>query len=152
MKATTLEINGQEYNVRAAPGTMLLWVLREHLGLTGTKYACGKSYCGSCTIHMDGKPVKACVTPLSLAAGRKIITIEGLAEDGKHPLQIAWEKHQIPQCGYCQSGMIMQAAALLRENNRPSRDEIIASLNGNLCRCGTYYRIIDAIQQIDTIK
>ena len=144
----TLEINGEKRTVEADSGTSLLWVLREHLGLTGTKYGCGKALCGSCTIHMDGNPVRACVTPASVAEGRQITTIEGLSEDGTHPLQLAWIDAQVPQCGYCQSGQIMQAAALLEKNKQPSRDEIISYMNGNLCRCGTYMRIIKAIEQV----
>lgn len=144
----TLEINGKKRTVEADGNTSLLWVLREHLGLTGTKYGCGKALCGSCTIHMDGNPIRACITPLSVAEGRKITTIEGLSEDGTHPLQLAWIDAQVPQCGYCQSGQIMQAAALLEKNKQPSRDEIISYMNGNLCRCGTYMRIIKAIEQV----
>ncbi len=148
MAVITLDVNGKERTVEVDPGTTLLWVLREHLGLTGTKYACGKAFCGSCTVHLDGSPARACITPVSLAEGRKITTIEGLSEDGTHPLQLAWIEAQVPQCGYCQSGFIMQAAALLESNKNPSREEIISYMNGNLCRCGTYVRIIKAIEQV----
>lgn len=148
MAVITLEVNGQERTVDVAPGTSLLWVLREHLELTGTKYGCGKAICGSCTVHLDGSPMRACITPVSLAEGRKVTTIEGLSKDGTHPLQLAWIEAQVPQCGYCQSGFIMQAAALLEQNKQPNREEIISSLNGNLCRCGTYMRIIKAVEQV----
>lgn len=146
MANTTFTVNGQEKTVEVKPGTPLLWVLREHLGLTGTKYSCGKAVCGACTVHLDGNPIRACITPVSLAKGRNVTTIEGLSDDGSHPLQQAWIEAQVPQCGYCQSGQIMQAAALLDRNQNPSREEIISYMNGNLCRCGTYMRIIKAIE------
>ena len=148
MAAFQLKVNDQQYQVEADPDTPLLWVLREKLGLTGTKYGCGKSYCGSCTIHVEGNPTRACVTPVSLAVGKKIRTIEGLSQDGLHPIQEAWIKAQVPQCGYCQSGFIMQAVTLLKKNKKPSREEIIAHLDGNICRCGTYLRMIQAIEQV----
>ena len=116
MAAITFEVNGQKRTIDADPGTPLLWILREHLGLMGTKYACGKAFCGSCTVHLDDNPSRACITPVSLAEGRKVKTIEGLSEDGTHPLQLAWIEAQVPQCGYCQPGFIMQAAALLEKN------------------------------------
>jgi len=124
----------------------LLWVLREHLKLTGTKFGCGSGLCGACTVHLDGRPMRACITPISAVAGKSVTTIEGLSKDQSHPLQKAWIETQVPQCGYCQSGQIMQAAALLESNKNPSREEIIAYMNGNICRCGTYLRIIRAIK------
>jgi isoquinoline 1-oxidoreductase alpha subunit len=147
MTTYTLNINYKDYEVVVAQGTSLLWVLREHLGLTGTKYGCGIAQCGSCTIHIDGAAMRACIIQIDdVADGQKIMTIEGLSEKGDHPLQKAWIESQAPQCGYCQSGQIMQAAALLEENPSPSRDEIKAFMNGNLCRCGTYMRIVKAIE------
>ncbi len=140
-------VNGERREVAAALDTPLLWVLREELGLTGTKFGCGVAACGACTVHLDGAPVRACATPVSLAAGRSVTTIEGLSPDGTHSLQKAWIAEQVPQCGYCQSGQIMMAAALLREKKRPSRREIVAHMNGNICRCGTYLRIIAAIER-----
>ncbi|SVA96104.1 uncharacterized protein METZ01_LOCUS148958, partial [marine metagenome] len=124
----------------------LLWVLREHLKLTGTKFGCGSGLCGACTVHLDGQPMRACITPISAVAGKSVTTIEGLSKDQSHPLQKAWIETQVPQCGYCQSGQIMQAAALLESNKNPSREEIVAYMNGNICRCGTYLRIIRAIK------
>ena len=147
MPSYTLKINQTTHTVNVDSSTSLLWVIREHLGLMGTKYACGKGQCGSCTIHIDDTPVRSCILPISAAAnGQELITIEGLSENNDHPLQLAWEEAQVPQCGYCQSGQIMQAAALLKENPSPSREEILNYMNGNLCRCGTYLRIVKAIQ------
>lgn len=147
MANISLTVNGKKHNLYVQPEAKLLWVLREHLGLTGTKYGCGVGQCGSCTIHIDGNPVKACTLPVSAVAnGQAVTTIEGLSEDRSHPLQKAWIEHQVPQCGYCQSGQIMQAASLLASNSNPSREEIINHMNGNLCRCGTYLRILKAIQ------
>lgn len=147
MATYSLNINGTSHEVDVAQGTSLLWVLREHLGLTGTKYSCGIAQCGSCTIHLDGNPVRACVLQVdNVANGQKIKTIEGLSEKGDHPLQRAWIEAQAPQCGYCQSGQIMQAAALLEKNPNPSREEIKSHMNGVLCRCGTYLRILEAIE------
>ena len=147
MANISLKVNGKKYTLDINPDTKLLWVLREHLGLTGSKYGCGVGQCGSCTIHVDGAPLKACTLPVSAVAdGKAITTIEGLSKDRSHPLQKAWIEHQVPQCGYCQSGQIMQAAGLLSSNPSPSREEIINHMNGNLCRCGTYLRIIKAIQ------
>src|SRR5579862_2618804 len=142
-----LTVNGQRHEVDAAPDTPLLWILREHLGLTGTKFGCGIAACGACTVHVDGQAVRACVTPASLAEGRAVTTIEGLSPDGSHPLQKAWIAEQVPQCGYCQSGQIMMAATLLAENKHPSREDIVAHMDGNICRCGTYLRIISAIER-----
>ncbi|RTE54431.1 (2Fe-2S)-binding protein [Arenibacter aquaticus] len=147
MAKYTLEINNTRHDIEVGSGTSLLWVLREHLGLTGTKYGCGIAQCGACTIHIDNKPMKACVLQVDdFADGQKIKTIEGLSSKGDHPLQRAWIETQAPQCGYCQSGQIMQAAALLEENSNPSREEIKSYMNGILCRCGTYLRIIKAIE------
>ena len=147
MASYTLDINNQKYQVEVEEGTSLLWVIREHLGLTGTKYGCGIAQCGACTIHIDGNPMKACVLPVNnFANGEKITTIEGLSENGDHPVQKAWIEAQAPQCGYCHSGQIMQALNLLENNPNPSREEIKEHMNGNLCRCGTYLRIIKAIE------
>jgi aerobic-type carbon monoxide dehydrogenase small subunit (CoxS/CutS family) len=125
-----------------------LWVIREHLKLTGTKFGCGMAQCGACTVHLDGVAVRSCQTPISQAAGKKITTIEGLHPEGKHPLQVAWIAEQVPQCGYCQSGQIMQAAALLARNPKPSDDEIVSAMSGNICRCATYLRIKRAIKRV----
>lgn len=144
---TAFRINGRAVEVGAEPDTPLLWVIREHLKLTGTKFGCGIAQCGACTIHVDGAPVRSCVTLLQDVAGSEVTTIEGLSPNASHPLQKAWIEEQVPQCGYCQSGQIMQAAALLKNNPSPSRDEIIAHMDGNICRCGTYVRIISAIQR-----
>ena len=140
-----LTINGKAHNVDAPGDTPLLWVIREQLQMTGTKFGCGAGLCGACTVHLDGTAVRSCQTALSEAAGKKITTIEGL--NGQHPVQKAWIAEQVPQCGYCQSGQIMQAAALLARNKQPSREEIVEHMDGNLCRCGTYLRIISAIQR-----
>jgi len=140
---TNLNVNGKVLTVQADGDTPLLWVIREHLQLTGTKFGCGAGLCGACTVHINGNPVRSCQTALSEAAGKSITTIEGL--EGKHPLQRAWVSEQVPQCGYCQSGQIMQAASLLAKNNDPTKDEIVAHMNGNLCRCMTYARIQRAI-------
>ena len=140
-------LNGKSVQITAEDDANLLWTLRERLKLTGTKFGCGVSLCGSCTVHLDGKPIKSCITPLSQVQGKKVTTIEGLSEDSSHPLQVAWVEEQVPQCGYCQSGQIMQAAALLAENPNPNRDEIIKHMNGVLCRCGTYLRILKAIEK-----
>jgi isoquinoline 1-oxidoreductase subunit alpha len=140
-------VNGQEREVDVAPNTPLLWVLREHLKLSGTKFGCGIAACGACTVHIDGEAVRSCAMPVSLIAGKSVTTIEGLSSDGSHPLQKAWVAEQVPQCGYCQSGQIMQAATLLVRNKMPTRDEIVAHMDGNICRCGTYLRIISAIER-----
>jgi len=139
-----LEINGKAYEVEVAPDVPLLWVIRERLKLTGTKFGCGIGMCGSCTVHMDGKAIRSCQTPVGDAQGTKITTIEGLPEI--HPIKKAWLEEDVPQCGYCQSGQIMQAAALLNEDPHPSEAEIIEHMNGNLCRCGTYTKIKSAIR------
>ena len=142
-----LSVNGERRDVDAPPETPLLWALRERLGLTGTKFGCGVAQCGACTVHIDGTPVRSCVTSLAQVEGRAVTTIEGLSKDGTHPLQRAWIAEQAPQCGYCQSGQIMSAAALLAEKKHPTRADIIAHMNGNICRCGTYPRIIAAIER-----
>jgi len=140
------ELNGSKTKLDSQPETALLWALREHPKLTGTKFGCGSGLCGACTVHLDGQPIRACITPVSAVAGKSVTTIEGLSKNRSHPLQKAWVEAQVPQCGYCQSGQIMQAAALLESNKNPSRDEIVAYMNGNICRCGTYLRIIRAIK------
>ena len=140
------ELNGTRTALEQPPHTALLWVLRENFKLTGTKFGCGSGLCGACTVHLDGQPMRACITPISAVAGKSVTTIEGLSKDQSHPLQKAWIETQVPQCGYCQSGQIMQAAALLESNKNPSREEIVAYMNGNICRCGTYLRIIRAIK------
>ena len=141
-----LTVNGTDHEVDAAPDTPLLWVIREALGLTGTKFGCGAGLCGACTVHVDGVAVRSCQTPASDAEGMAVTTIEGLDPAGEHPLQKAWVDLQVPQCGYCQSGQIMQAAQLLADNPKPSREDIVAHMGGNLCRCMTYDRIVDAIE------
>ena len=142
-----LSINGKSYTVDAPPDTPLLWVIREQLQLTGTKFGCGMAQCGACTVHLNGQPIRSCQTPVSAAAGKKITTIEGLHPEGKHPLQLAWIAEQVPQCGYCQSGQIMQAAALLAKNPKPSDEQIVEAMSGNICRCATYLRIKRAIKR-----
>jgi isoquinoline 1-oxidoreductase subunit alpha len=143
----SLTVNGASQRVDVSPDTPLLWVLRDHLGLTGTKYGCGMALCGACTVHVDGQAVRSCVMPISAAAGKSVLTIEGLSRDGSHPLQQAWIAEEVPQCGYCQSGQIMAAAVLLRENPRPSDADIDDAMSGNICRCGTYQRIRRAIHR-----
>ena len=142
-----LEVNGKPYFHEGDPAMPLLWFLRDQLQMTGTKFGCGQALCGACTVHMDGAPVRACVTPMVAVTGRSIVTIEGLDANGRHPLQLAWVELGVPQCGYCQSGQIMQAAALLKNNPRPSEGDIETAMSGHLCRCGTYARIKAAIQQ-----
>ena len=142
-----LTINGRTHELDIAPDTPLLWALRDHLQLTGTKFGCGKGLCGACTVHMDGNPARACLTPVSAASGANIVTIEGLSVDASHPVQQAWRDHNVPQCGYCQSGQIMSAAALLADNPTPTDGEIDQAMSGNICRCGTYPRIRKAIRQ-----
>jgi isoquinoline 1-oxidoreductase alpha subunit len=143
----SVTLNGEPRELDLDPGTPLLWVLRDHLGLTGTKYGCGKAECGACTVHLDGAPVNACVTPLSAVAGRTVTTIEGLSPDGRHPLQLAWIVEEVPQCGYCQPGQLMVAAALLHEYPRPTDAQIEVAMSRVLCRCGTYKRIRQAIHR-----
>ena len=141
----SLTVNGKAYKVDVAPDAPLLWVLRDTLGLTGTKYGCGIALCGACTVHLNGEPVRSCTTPIAQVAGKKVTTIEGLSRDSNHPLQKAWIAEEAPQCGYCQSGQIMSAAALLAKNKNPSDGDIDKAMSGNICRCGTYNRIRKAI-------
>ena len=150
--AFTLRVNGTAHELDVEPETPLLWVLRDDIGLTGTKFGCGISECGACTVHLDGQPVRACTTPAASAVGREISTIEGLSEDNSHPLQRAWIEHSVPQCGYCQSGQLMSAAALLSRTAKPSDSEIDSAMAGNLCRCGTYIRIRKAIHRAGELK
>lgn len=141
-----LHVNGQAHALDVDPQMPLLWALRDHVGLTGTKYGCGQALCGACVVHLDGEAVRACVTPVRRADGRAVVTIEGLSPDGSHPLQKAWVELAVPQCGFCQAGQIMTAAALLKKNPQPTEAEIDTSLAGNLCRCGTYLRIRAAVK------
>jgi isoquinoline 1-oxidoreductase subunit alpha len=140
-------VNNKPASVDVEPDTALLWVVREHLKLTGTKFGCGSGLCGACTVHVDGKAVRSCQTQMSAVSGKRVTTIEGLSNNNSHPLQRAWIAEQVPQCGYCQSGQIMQAADLLARNRAPSREQIVAHMDGNICRCGTYPRIVRAIQR-----
>ena len=142
-----ITINGAEVEVDAAPETPLLWAIRDHLNLTGTKYGCGLALCGACTVHLEGRAIRSCVLPLAAVAGRAITTIEGLSKDRSHAVQRAWLEIDVPQCGYCQSGQIMSAAALLKSNPKPSDADIDAALSGNICRCGTYTRIRKAVHR-----
>jgi isoquinoline 1-oxidoreductase alpha subunit len=140
-------VNGRQVDLAVSPDDSLLWVLRERLKLTGTKFGCGVAQCGACTVHLEGVAVRSCVTRMGRVEGKRVTTIEGLSPDGSHPLQKAWIAEQVLQCGYCQSGQIMQAAALLKSTPKPTRAQIVQHMNGNLCRCGTYGRIIRAIQR-----
>jgi isoquinoline 1-oxidoreductase alpha subunit len=142
-----LVVNGQPHEVDAPADMPLLWVLRDLIGLTGTKFGCGMALCGACTVHLDGQPVRACITPVSAVAGRPVTTIEGLSKDGTHPVQRAWQEIDVVQCGYCQSGQVMTAAALLKQNPAPSDADIDTAMAGNLCRCGTYQRIRAAVHR-----
>jgi aerobic-type carbon monoxide dehydrogenase small subunit (CoxS/CutS family) len=142
-----LNVNGQSVDTDATPDTPLLWVLRDHLGMTGTKFGCGAALCGACTVHLDGEPVRSCQLPLEAVAGRKVTTIEGVSADRSHPVQQAWMELDVPQCGYCQSGQIMSATALLARNPSPTDADIDVAMSGNLCRCGTYPRIRSAIHR-----
>lgn len=146
MATYTLNVNGAARRVKVDPDTPVLWVLRDHLHLTGTKYGCGVAACGACTIHVDGQPVRSCQLPVSAVKKQEITTIEGLSERGNHPVQQAWLEHDVAQCGYCQTGQIMSAVALLKNNPHPGDDEIATYMSGNICRCGTYLRIKAAIQ------
>jgi aerobic-type carbon monoxide dehydrogenase small subunit (CoxS/CutS family) len=147
MSSIGLTVNGKRHELAVRPDTPLLWILRDTLGLTGTKYGCGMGVCGACTVHLDGKAVRSCQTPIGSVGVRKVTTIEGLSIDRSHPIQRAWIAEQVPQCGYCQSGQIMQAAALLAKTPRPTREEIDDAMSGNICRCATYQRIRRAIQR-----
>ncbi|MFN5234669.1 MAG: (2Fe-2S)-binding protein [Burkholderiaceae bacterium] len=144
--AISFNLNGSAVSVQSEPDTPLLWVIRDEIGLTGTKFGCGKAQCGSCTVHVNGSAVRACQTPVSSVSGKKVATVESLSADNSHPLQKAWIKHQVPQCGYCQSGQLMSAAALLSKNKNPSDGDIDAAMSGNLCRCGTYNRVRAAVK------
>lgn len=146
MAAYTLKINGQTHNLDIDPTTPMLWVLRDHLRLTGTKYGCGIALCGACTVHLDGEATRSCILPISAVGDKDITTIEGLSADAGHPMQQAWLEHDVPQCGYCQAGQIMTAAAFLKDNPNPDDKDIDSALSGNLCRCGTYTRIKAAIK------
>jgi aerobic-type carbon monoxide dehydrogenase small subunit (CoxS/CutS family) len=148
--AINITINGKDYSVEVNPDTPLLWVLRDILGLTGTKFSCGSGLCGTCTVHVDGKASRACITSVADVVDRQVTTIEGLSANGSHPLQLAWIAERVPQCGYCQPGQIMSAAALLDQNPHPTDAEIDAAMAGNLCRCGTYQRIRRAIHRVAT--
>jgi isoquinoline 1-oxidoreductase alpha subunit len=145
--AVKILLNGQEIILDADPTMPLLWAIRDIAGLTGTKYACGKALCGACTVHIDGQPTRSCVLPLSAAEGKTVTTIEGLSADGSHPVQVAWRELNVAQCGYCQSGQIMSAVALLERNPNPDDEDIDTAMGGNICRCGTYTRIREAIQR-----
>ena len=147
-----LQVNGKDYRLEVAADTPLLWVLRDAIGLTGTKYGCGIALCGACTVQVDGEPVRSCVTPVSTIAGKRITTIEGLSAHGEHPVQKAWIALNVPQCGYCQSGQIMSAAALLAKTPKPTDAEIDTAMSGQLCRCGTYPRIRAAIKRAAGIE
>lgn len=145
MAKYTLKINGKTQQLDLDPSTPMLWVLRDHLNMPGTKFGCGMAQCGACTIHLDGNATRSCVLPVSAIGKSAITTIEGLSENGTHPVQKAWLEHDVAQCGYCQSGQMMSAAALLKENPKPTDEEIDAAMSGNICRCGTYLRIREAI-------
>ena len=145
------QVNGKAIEAHAEPDTPLLWVIRDELGMTGTKFGCGAALCGACTVHVNGQPVRSCQTLLSTVAGQKVSTIESLSKDNSHPLQVAWIKHDVPQCGYCQSGQLMSAAALLSANKNPSDADIDSAMSGNICRCGTYPRIKAAIKDAATM-
>ncbi len=147
MTAVTLNINGRDYPIDVAADTPLLWAIRDNVGLTGTKYGCGIAQCGACTVHLDGEPVRSCVLPVSAVVGKRITTIEGLSEDRSHVVQRAWIAEDVPQCGYCQSGQIMSAVALLAKTPNPTDEDIDTAMMGNICRCGTYQRIRRAIHR-----
>ncbi|UOE49225.1 (2Fe-2S)-binding protein [Mucilaginibacter sp. SMC90] len=149
---TSITVNGKLHNIEANPDMPLLWVIRDILGLTGTKFGCGAAQCGACTVHLNGEAVRSCVTKINRAAGQHIVTIEGLSPANDHPLQLAWNEMNVPQCGYCQSGQIMSAAVLLRENPNPSDQDIDDAMSGNICRCGTYQRIRAAIHKAASMQ
>ncbi len=150
MAIFNLTINGKSYKADVSPDTPLLWVLRDHLGLVGTKFGCGIAQCGACTIHFNGTAVRSCMIPVSSVNTAKITTIEGLSENGDHPVQLAWQEVDVPQCGYCQTGQIMTAAALLKQNPKPTTEQIEATMHGNICRCGAYHRIREAVKLAST--
>jgi isoquinoline 1-oxidoreductase alpha subunit len=147
MAAFTLNVNGSAHTIDVAPDTPLLWAIRDNIGLTGTKFGCGMALCGACTVHLDGQPTRSCVTPVSAVGTKKVTTIEGLSPEGNHPVQQAWIAEDVPQCGYCQSGQIMSATALLVKTPHPTDADIDAAMSGNICRCGTYQRIRAAIHR-----
>lgn len=147
-----LKVNGTEHNVEVEPDMPLLWVIRDVLGLTGTKFGCGQALCGACTVHLDGNAVRSCITPVSAAADAAITTIEGLSAEGTHPLQKEWIESAVPQCGYCQPGQIMQAAAALKGNKKLSEEDVNTAMAGNLCRCGTYLRIRNALRKVSGVR
>lgn len=146
MPVYNLNVNGSQHRVDVAADTPLLWVLRDSLHLVGTKFGCGIAECGACTVHLDGEPIKACVYPVSSINGSKVVTIEGLSDKGDHPVQLAWDELDVPQCGYCQAGQIMKAAALLKSNPKPSDQQIADAMHDNICRCGAYHRIREAVK------
>ena len=146
--ALEFTLNGEPISLDVDPNMPLLWAIRDLVGLTGTKYGCGKALCGACNIHLDGQVMRSCVVPVSAAKGRNVTTIEGLSSDGNHPVQVVWRKLNVAQCGYCQPGQIMSAVALLERNSNPSDDDIDAAMSGNICRCGTYTRIREAIHKV----
>jgi isoquinoline 1-oxidoreductase alpha subunit len=148
--AITINVNGRDHSYDGDPSVPLLWVLRDELGMTGTKFGCGVALCGACTVHLDGDAMRSCAMAVSDAVGKKVVTIEGLDPHGDHPVQKAWREVNVPQCGYCQAGQIMQAAALLRQNPHPSDSDIRDSMAGNICRCGCYQRIVDAVRLAST--
>lgn len=150
MAIFNLTINGKSYKADVSPDTPLLWVLRDHLGLVGTKFGCGIAQCGACTIHFNGTAVRSCMMPVSSVNTAKITTIEGLSENGDHPVQLAWQEVDVPQCGYCQAGQIMTAAAFLKQNPKPTTEQIETTMNGNICRCGAYHRIREAVKLAST--
>lgn len=144
--AISLKVNGRDVSVDVPPEMPLLWAIRDVLQLAGTKFGCGAGLCGACTVHVDGEAVRSCMTAVSEAAGKSVVTIEGLSEDGNHPVQVAWREENVPQCGFCQAGQIMQAAALVAANPNPSDQEILDGMQGNICRCGCYQRIVSAVR------
>jgi isoquinoline 1-oxidoreductase alpha subunit len=152
MKKMTFIVNGSTRSFSGNPEMPLLWYLRDSLHLTGTKFGCGQGLCGACTVHLNGEAVRSCITPMKSVAGKEVVTIEGLSAKGDHPLQKAWQECNVPQCGYCQSGQLMQAAALLKEMSKPTDQEIDAAMQGNICRCGTYQRIRQGIKRAAEVK
>jgi isoquinoline 1-oxidoreductase alpha subunit len=149
--SVNFNLNGKSVSSQVEPDTPLLWVIRDELGYTGTKFGCGAGLCGACTVHLDGQAIRSCQTPVSAVSGRKVATVESLSRNNTHPLQVAWIKHDVPQCGYCQSGQLMSAAALLAKNNNPTDAQIDEAMSGNLCRCGTYGRVRAAIKDAATM-
>lgn len=152
MASFVLKINKKKFTVEADPNMPLLWALRDIIGLTGTKFGCGIAQCGACTVHLNGDAVRSCALPISAVGDGEVVTIEGLSENGNHPVQKAWEEVDVMQCGYCQAGQIMSAAALLKRNPNPTDEEILTAMNGNICRCGTYVRIREAVKKAATMK